>query len=94
VGQSDKQVLAETIVTIPVLTLPSQLNSSAIATVAEDAAKLAAAGWPPELHIDFQPLGFVRPAGVVFLSNLMSWLHSQGTKVFLRNIDLNTSWRE
>ncbi|WP_315742205.1 ATP-binding protein [Bradyrhizobium sp. SZCCHNR1075] len=76
--------------TIPVLTLPSQLNSSAIATLAEDAAKLAAAGWPPELQIDFRSLGFVRPAGVVFLSNLISWLYNQGTKVTLVNIDLNT----
>jgi hypothetical protein len=74
----------------PVLSLPRQFDGSAIATLAEDAAKLAAAGWPAELHIDFGTLAFVRPAGVVFLSNLIWWLHSQGTKIVLLNIDLRT----
>jgi hypothetical protein len=77
--------------TTPVLSLPPQFDGSAIATLAEDAAKLAAAGWPQELHIDFGTLSFVRPAGVVFLSNLIFWLHNQGTKVILLNIDLRTA---
>ena len=76
--------------TSPVLNLPSQFDGSAISSVAEDAAKLAAEGWPKELSIDFARLRFVRPAGVVFLSNLISWLHNQGTRVLLQNIDLKT----
>lgn len=75
---------------IPTLILPRQFDGSAISTLAEDAAKLAAGGWPPELHIDFSTLRFVRPAGVVFLSNLISWLHNQNTRVLLQNIDLRT----
>lgn len=74
--------------TIPILSLPRQFDSSAIADVAEDAAKLAAEGWPAELHIDLAPLVFIRPAGVVFLSNLISWLRNKGTKVTLLNINL------
>jgi len=37
------------------------------------------------LELDFQNLGFIRPAGVVFLSNLLWWLQQQGTSVHLVN---------
>ncbi|WP_022721698.1 ATP-binding protein [Rhodopseudomonas sp. B29] len=72
-----------------VLDLPSQFDGTAISTFAADAAKLAANGsWPPEVAINFATLRFIRPAGIVFLSNLVGWLNEQGTKVIFQNIDI------
>jgi hypothetical protein len=40
-----------------------------------------------DLIFDFAQLSFIRPAGVVFLSNLVYWLNEKGTKVHFRNIE-------
>jgi hypothetical protein len=76
---------------MPTIHLPSQFDGSTIATLAEAAAQHASNGWPIELAIDLSHLRFVRPAGVVFLSNLITWLHNQGTRVLIQNIDLRSA---
>src|SRR5260370_28669523 len=47
--------------------------------------------WPANLQFDFSKLNFIRPPGVVFLSNLLHWLNSKGTIVELINCDPNTA---
>lgn len=42
---------------------------------------------PPKLVFDFARLQFIRPAGVVFLSNLIDWLAEKGTRVSFSGCD-------
>jgi hypothetical protein len=69
----------------PVVVLPKQFNGLCLATLAAEVTKHARAGWPPELVFDFSELTFIRPAGVVFLSNLVHWLNEKKTRVLFRN---------
>ena len=69
----------------PVVVLPKQFNGLSLATLAAEVTKRARAGWPPELVFDFSELTFIRPAGVVFLSNLVHWLNEKKTRVLFRN---------
>src|SRR5262249_5535424 len=71
--------------TAPVIILPAQFRGLTLAKVAGDVVAHAQDGWPLELIFDFGHLNFIRPAGVVFLSNLVHWLHEQNTTVKFRN---------
>jgi hypothetical protein len=71
-----------------VVKLPWQFNGLSLSKVAADlSAAHAGKGWPPEVMIDFGNLGFVRPAGIVFLSNMFAWLTAHQTKVTPINLD-------
>lgn len=76
---------------MPTIVLPYQFDGSTIGVLAQAVADQSKGGWPPEICVDFSRLNFVRPAGVVFLSNLVSWLHNQNTRVLFQNIHLETS---
>ncbi|HEX7882952.1 MAG TPA: hypothetical protein VF499_09455 [Afipia sp.] len=70
-----------------IVQLPWQFNGLSLSKVAGDlAAAHAGKGWPPEIQIDFGRLGFVRPAGMVFLSNMFTWLRAHGTTVTPINV--------
>lgn len=66
--------------------MPYQFNGLSLSKVAADLAMHAQNGWPPEVIIDFSNVGFVRPAGIVFLSNLFAWMGAQRTKVTLTGL--------
>jgi hypothetical protein len=66
------------------LTVP--FNGLSLSKVAADLAAHAVNGWPPEVINDFGNLGFVRPAGIVFLSNLFAWMSAHQTKITLTNL--------
>jgi hypothetical protein len=67
----------------PVIALPAQFKGLTLSKLAR-AVVDGCPNWPPgEISFDFSRLKFIRPAGVVFLSNLLWWLHYQGTKVTL-----------
>lgn len=78
----------------PVILLPARLEGVTLSQVAGDVAAQAKhatteAGekWPEKFIFDFSRLSFIKPAGVVFLSNLGHWLSEQGSQVVLRNCD-------
>jgi hypothetical protein len=73
----------EVVLAAPTVKLPYQFNGLSLSKVAADLATHAANGWPPEVVIDFGGLGFVRPAGIVFLSNMFAWMNAKGTRVSL-----------
>jgi anti-sigma regulatory factor (Ser/Thr protein kinase) len=77
------------LVSPPVIAIPSQLNGQTLSILARKVLTEAKDGWPTELSFDFSQLGFIRPAGVVFLSNLLHWLQEKGTKSTLCNCDIN-----
>jgi hypothetical protein len=68
---------------IPTVKLPYQFNGLSLSKVAADLASHASKGWPQKVVIDFGNLGFVRPAGIVFLSNMFAWMGAHGTQVDL-----------
>jgi anti-sigma regulatory factor (Ser/Thr protein kinase) len=76
---------------VPIIVLPKQFNGLTLATLAAEVTKHARGGWPPELVFDFAELGFIRPAGVVFLSNLVHWLDEKKTRVLFRNTKKQTA---
>jgi anti-sigma regulatory factor (Ser/Thr protein kinase) len=67
--------------------LPAQFDGLSLSTVADDVVAKSASGFPLEIMFDFKALRFIRPAGVVFISNLVYWLHERGTKVKFNNAD-------
>jgi anti-sigma regulatory factor (Ser/Thr protein kinase) len=71
----------------PVIKLPVRFEGRKLSTVAADVVAHAIDGWPSALTFDFAQLGFIRPAGIVFLSNLSYWLNEKGTKVSFINCD-------
>ena len=76
--------LTEFIVTVRV---PSQFEGATLSKIAAEIQEKCPNGLPPEIKIDFEGLKFIRPAGAVFLSNLVHWMNEQGTKVSFCNMD-------
>jgi anti-sigma regulatory factor (Ser/Thr protein kinase) len=74
-------------VTHPTIILPAQFNGTTLSQVAADVLECAQEQSPTSLIFDFSRLRFIRPAGVVFLSNLAYWLNEHGTKVSFVNCD-------
>jgi hypothetical protein len=71
--------------------LPSQFAGREMTILASHvAAKVIDRVWPAGLVFDFSRLRFIRPAGVVFLHNLIGWLHAKSTKVFFRGHTANS----
>jgi hypothetical protein len=74
--------------TAPIILLPQQFKGTTLSQVAADVVKHVDDGrWPEAIIFDFSRLNFIRPAGVVFLSNLAYWLNEKGTKVSFTNCD-------
>jgi anti-sigma regulatory factor (Ser/Thr protein kinase) len=73
----------------PIL-IPRQFKGVTLSKLADDITSQHPSGFPVSLTFDFQQLSFIRPAGVVFLSNLFWWLHQHGTAVHLINVDKDT----
>jgi hypothetical protein len=67
----------------PTIALPAQFKGLTLSKLARSVVDGCPDWPPPEISFDFSALRFIRPAGVVFLSNLLWWLHYQGTKVTL-----------
>jgi hypothetical protein len=73
----------------PVILLPVRFEGTTLSVVAaEVVSKVGGGDWPPEIEFDFSRLNFIRPAGVVFLSNLGHWLSEQGSRITLTNCDI------
>jgi hypothetical protein len=71
--------------------LPSQFEGRTLSKVAADVVACSPNGRPGDLinlTFDFSKLTFVRPSGIVFLSNLIWWLHHHGTNVKFTGIDV------
>jgi anti-sigma regulatory factor (Ser/Thr protein kinase) len=73
----------------PCFIIPSRFEGATLSTLAEDIAAGCPEGWPSSLVLDFKRLNFIQPAGVIFLSNLIWWLHRHGTSVQLINAKRN-----
>jgi hypothetical protein len=69
------------------VSLPKQFEGETLSRVAAEVQEKCPDGLPPQIRMDFGGLQFIRPAGVVFLSNLVHWLNAQGTKVSFCNIN-------
>jgi hypothetical protein len=71
----------------PVIVLPQQFKGSTLSQVAADVVRHVddKGKWPDAITFDFSRLNFIRPAGVVFLSNLAYWLNEKGTEVSFIN---------
>jgi anti-sigma regulatory factor (Ser/Thr protein kinase) len=70
----------------PIIPLPAQFRGLTLSKLAGQVVAHARNGWPPELIFDFGNLDFIRPAGIVFLSNLIHWLHEKNTTVKFLNV--------
>jgi hypothetical protein len=58
-----------------VVYIPEQFSGPAMTRLARDVANRVVKGkWPDHVTFDFSRLRFIRPAGVVFLHNLIRWL--------------------
>jgi anti-sigma regulatory factor (Ser/Thr protein kinase) len=79
--------LAKLVVTVR---LPSQFEGVTLSKVAAEIKEKCPNGLPPEINIDFDDLKFIRPAGVVFLSNLVHWMNVQNTKANFCNTDVTS----
>jgi anti-sigma regulatory factor (Ser/Thr protein kinase) len=75
--------------TDPVIRLPAQFDGQALSTVAAGVVAHSQSAFPAKLNFDFAQVDFIRPAGVVFLSNLVNWLGENGTTVGFINCDIN-----
>lgn len=62
--------------------IPSQFKGTTLSSLVAD---VAATNLPKEIVFDFSQLNFVRPAGVVFLNNIVNWLREQGVVVNFAN---------
>jgi hypothetical protein len=67
------------------ISLPEQLKGITLSRVAAGVVASAKNGLPAELSFDFSGLKFIRPTGVVFLSNLIWWLREKGVTVSFKN---------
>jgi anti-sigma regulatory factor (Ser/Thr protein kinase) len=73
----------------PIVQLPARFEGRDLSRIAAEVVAQAGGTFPSELTFDFDKLVFIRPAGVVFLSNLIDWLSEKGTTISLINCDLN-----
>lgn len=74
--------------------LPSQFDGRTLSKVAADVVACSPNGRPGDIvnvTFDFSKLTFVRPSGIVFLSNLIWWLRHHGTKVQFTGTDVRTA---
>ncbi len=69
------------------ISVPEQFDGETLSRVAAELQEKCPDSAPAELRMDFEGLKFIRPAGVVFLSNLVQWLNEHGTKVSFCNTD-------
>jgi anti-sigma regulatory factor (Ser/Thr protein kinase) len=83
------EVMTDSISPVPCFAIPARFDGPTLSRLAEDIAAGCPQGWPPKLILDFQRLNFIQPAGVIFLSNLIWWLHQHGTSVQLINAQHN-----
>lgn len=71
-----------------VVLIPYRLSALTMTNLVDQITRGVGGGeLPAELIFDFQNLGFIEPAGIVFLSNLIFWLHERGRNVVFKNID-------
>ena len=68
--------------TSPSICLPQQFSGSAMPGFMAQLIEGSGGHLPSEISFDFSTLGFIRPSGVVFLSNLTRWLSRKGCRVF------------
>jgi len=69
----------------PIVKLPAQLDGQGVMELASSASAYYTDGiWPTELYFDFSALKFIKPTGIVFLSNLIDWLDHNGCTVYFR----------
>jgi len=72
----------------PVIQLPAQFDGQTLSQVAAEVVTHSKQQFPHNLAFDFRQLNFIRPAGVVFLSNLADWLSEKETGVSFINCDI------
>jgi hypothetical protein len=65
----------------PVIKLPRRFQGARLSDLAPQVEAAAGGRIPDHLSIDFAGLEFIRPCGVVFLSNLIHWLAANQCKV-------------
>jgi hypothetical protein len=62
--------------------LPSRFESRQMTYLAREVAKrVKDHTWPSDVIFDFSSLQFIRPSGVVFLHNLIHWMHEKECQV-------------
>lgn len=69
------------------VSLPQQFEGETLSNVAAEIYEKCPTGLPVEIKMDLADLRFIRPAGIVFLSNLVHWLNERGTKVSFCNMN-------
>jgi hypothetical protein len=62
--------------------IPSQFKGATLSSLVAD---VAATNLPKEIVFDFSRLNFIRPAGVVFLNNIVNWLREHERTVTFSN---------
>jgi hypothetical protein len=72
------------------LALPYELNGITLRRVTQALIDGCPNGLPNNVFINFAGLGFIKPAGVTFLSNLIMWLASKNVAVRFTGHDRNT----
>lgn len=75
-----------------VVEMPVSFQGAQMTNLARAVTRGMVAGqWPKRVTFDFQTLSFIRPAGVVFLHNMIRWLHAKDCTVYLSNHRENTA---
>ncbi|VAX04680.1 hypothetical protein MNBD_ALPHA03-1817 [hydrothermal vent metagenome] len=64
--------------------LPKACTANSLFPIVEEKF-LSLGEMPEEVKIDFSQLKFIKPCGVVFVDNLMKFLHHNNCKVFVKN---------
>jgi hypothetical protein len=78
----------------PQIKLPHQFQEWALSRVAAEVVACAPHGELrnlTDIAFDFSHLSFIRPSGVVFLSNLIWWLNHNGTRVHFEGVSAPTA---
>lgn len=70
------------------VTIPNQFSGPTMAQLVNQITQAVGDGdLPASIIFDFRYLGFIQPAGIVFLSNLVHWLEDQQKSVIFENLD-------
>jgi hypothetical protein len=69
--------------------IPSQFKGTTLSKLVAGVVTAAEGGTLSAITFDFGKLSFVRPAGVVFLDNIINWLKEHGVSVTFCNLDPN-----